>query len=176
MLTVVRNIEARSVVAGELDRKAKLWTIPKEKMKGPLELRREHRVPLTPAMEVFLDRIGFDQLGARDLLFPCARSADGIFSENALQNVLNDLGYKGRATVHGVRSSFKDWATERTNFAWEISEMALAHAVGDSTERAYARTDALLKRRKLMEAWNGYITRPPAVGDNVTSLGDVRRG
>lgn len=173
ILTVVRNIEARYAVRREIDLDAKVWVIPKARMKGPVEKRREHRVPLTAAMVAFLDRLGVRDLAPDAPLFPSPEARDGFFSENALQNVLNDLGYKGRATVHGFRSTFKDWSTECTNFPWEISEMALAHVVGSDTERAYARSDALAKRAKLMEAWNGFLLRP--VGSNVRQLGDVGR-
>ena len=72
------------------------------------------------------------------------------------------------ATVHGFRSSFRDWVSEETHFAREIAEAALAHTVGDQTERAYRRGDALEKRRALMEAWAGYCEN--AVVDNVVKL------
>ena len=74
-----------------------------------------------------------------------------------MQRVMDDLGMKGIATVHGFRSTFKDWAEDTTNFANGVIEATLAHLVGDETERAYRRSDALLKRRNLMVAWNGYL-------------------
>jgi integrase len=74
------------------------------------------------------------------------------------------------ATTHGFRSSFRDWAGECTNFPREIAEAALAHVVGDDTERAYRRGDALEKRRQLMETWAAYCSRPAARGGNVVHL------
>jgi integrase len=75
---------------------------------------------------------------------------------------------KADATVHGFRSAFRDWAGEETSFPREIAEQALAHAVGDATERAYRRGDALERRRKLMEAWATYCA--PTEGSNVVKL------
>ena len=66
--------------------------------------------------------------------------------------------------MHGFRSSFRDWAGERTTFPREVAEAALAHVVGDETERAYRRADALQKRRKLMEAWAGFLSAPKTAG------------
>jgi len=77
------------------------------------------------------------------------------------------------ATVHGFRSSFRDWAGEATSFPRELAEAALAHTVGDATERAYRRGDALEKRRKLMEAWAGYLNSPGA-NNSVVPLTKVR--
>jgi integrase len=180
ILTVVRNQEGRAARRGELDREGMVWIIPAERMKGVLEAKREHRVPLNDAMLAVLDRVwpdGWPEDPAA-LMFPSSmklkRPKDApngwIMSENTLQKVVNDLGLKGVATVHGFRSTFKDWATDCTTFANEVSEEALAHLVGDDTERAYRRTDRLAKRRKLMEAWAGYLARGRASGDNVTEL------
>ena len=80
---------------------------------------------------------------------------------------------KVETTVHGFRSSFRDWAGEASTFPREVAEAALAHSVGDATERAYRRGDALEKRRKLMEAWAGYC-EPKAAGSNVKRF--ERRG
>jgi integrase len=73
----------------------------------------------------------------------------------AMLGLLHDLGWK-EFTVHGFRSSFRDWAGERTSFPREVAEVALSHKVGDDTERAYRRGDALEKRRKLMDAWANF--------------------
>ena len=75
-------------------------------------------------------------------------------------------------TVHGFRSAFRDWAGDRTTFAREVAEAALAHVVGDETERAYRRSDALAKRRKLMEAWERYLSAPKSAA--VISISDRR--
>jgi integrase len=174
ILTSVRNVEARGARLREFDRKRKLWTIPAERMKGVDGFKREHRVPLSDAAVELLDAIwpGTDA-PADALLFPWELSRTGTLSENALQNVVIALGLKGRATVHGFRSSFRDWAGDMTNFQRETIETALAHKLEDDTEAAYRRSDALLKRAKLMEAWARYLARPAAAGDNVRQLGRV---
>lgn len=154
ILTCVRNGEARGARWREIDRQAKVWTIPAERMKGEAGKKREHRVPLSAAALALLDLMGPGEPDA--LIFPHPRSGK-VLSENALQGVVNDMGFKGVATVHGFRSTFRDWAGEMTNFQRETIEAALAHRMGDDTEKAYRRGDALLKRRKLMEAWAGYI-------------------
>jgi integrase len=78
----------------------------------------------------------------------------------------------GATTVHGLRSTFRDWAAEQTNFPREVAELALAHVVGDEAELAYRRSDLLRKRRALMEAWASYCTSTPAqVSGNVTPIG-----
>jgi integrase len=138
-----------------------LWVIPKERMKAD----RDHRVPLTPAALAVLEKVR-----------PLAREGDYIFpgfkrgrplSNMALEMLVRRMNGKtqpprwcdvnGEAIVpHGFRSTFKDWAAERTGFANEISEMALAHAIEDKTEAAYRRGDLIIKRRKLMEAWAAY--------------------
>lgn len=170
VLTAVRNVEGRGVRWREIDFKEKLWTVPAERMKGEAGQKREHRVPLSDAAIVLLESVKPPN-GAKPgaFIFPCPAAKGGMFSENALQNVVNDMGLKGRATVHGFRSTFRDWAGDMTNFQRETIEAALAHKIEDDTERAYRRSDALLKRRKLMEAWAGYLARPAA--DNVRQMG-----
>lgn len=163
VLTAVRNIEVRGARKREIDRKNKLWIIPAARMKGPEELRREHRVPLTPAMERVLDQVWDVTPDDPDaFIFPSPKGKGRMFSENALQDLVEEMGLKGRATVHGFRSCFRDWAGDCTNFQRETIEQALAHKIEDDTERAYRRSDALLKRRKLMEAWSSYLARPAA--------------
>lgn len=160
ILTAVRTKEALGARWDEIDRKARTWTIPAERMKGEAGKKREHVVPLTDAAIDVLDRASTLRVrGPRALIFP-STFRFGPLSEGAMQLVLNEMGMKGRATVHGFRSTFKDWAGDCTNFPDELSEAALAHVVGDETRRAYRRTDAFLKRRRLMEAWAGYLTRP----------------
>lgn len=166
ILTAVRNLESRGALKKEFDLGQNIWTVPAERMKGPEGTKREHRVALSAAAVALVKRMGFDDLGPDDLIFPSPTGRQ--FSENALQNVINDMGLKGRATVHGFRSSFRDWAGETTNFQRETIEAALSHRVGDDTERAYRRGDALLKRQKLMEAWAGFLARK--VGSNVRPL------
>lgn len=169
ILTAVRNGECRGATWSEFDLEANVWTIPAERMKGEAGKKRLHRVPLTPAAVAVLDKVRPDGGGApKAFVFPTPISG-GKLSENALQGVVNDMGLKGTATVHGFRSTFRDWAGESTNFQRETIEAALAHRLGDETERAYRRGDALLKRRKLMEAWASFLGKQ--VGSNVRQLG-----
>jgi hypothetical protein len=88
-----------------------------------------------------------------------------------LPRVMDRLGQKGVTTVHGFRSSFRDWAGETTAFAHDICEAALAHSRGDATVKAYARGDLFNKRRKLMEAWSAYCASPPTkISSDVVAL------
>jgi integrase len=87
-----------------------------------------------------------------------------------LYGVVNVMMQRGDLTTHGFRSAFRDWVAERTNFPRELAEKALAHVVGSEVERAYQRGDQFEKRRKLMEAWSTFATKPPAAGDVVVPL------
>ena len=92
-------------------------------------------------------------------------------SKETLSVVMDRFGQDGVATVHGYRSSFRDWAGEQTSFPHDVCEVALAHVRGDTTVKAYARGDLLAKRAKLMAAWAAYLSKPPAkVGGDVVSL------
>lgn len=171
ILTVARTAETLEGHWSEVDEAGKLWTVPAARMKGSNP--REHRVPLTQAALDVLEKIK-PPGGALPaaILFPSRYTTkSGFMSENAMSKVLEDMGLKGKATVHGFRSTFRDWAGDTTNFERETIEAALAHVVGDETERAYRRGDALQKRRALMEAWAVFCTsqgnvralsRPPA--------------
>lgn len=124
---------------------------------------REHRVPLSDAAVALLQPLL--ELRDGDLVFPGQKQGRPL-SVMAMKMVLRRM--ETPVTVHGFRSSFRDWAGEETDFAREIAEAALAHVVGDATERAYRRGDALERRRKLMDAWAGFClpteTRPNAAG------------
>lgn len=133
----------------EIDRKAKVWTVPASRMKA----EREHRVPLSPRALEILDEL--EPLRRGNFVFPSFR-ADKPMSDMALSVLLKRMGVK--ATTHGFRSSFRDWAGEMTEFPRDVAEMALTHVVGDDMERAYRRGDALDKRRVLMNAWDAYVT------------------
>jgi integrase len=150
ILTAARTGEVLGAKWDEIDLKTKVWTIPANRMKGG----REHRVPLTGAAMAVVERT----LGIRqnDHVFPGDRKAD--LSNMALLMVLRRMGYDS-LTVHGFRSTFRDWAAEQTNIANEVVEMALAHAVSDKTEAAYRRSDLFDKRRKLMDAWASYCDK-----------------
>jgi integrase len=123
-------------------------------MKG----KREFRVPLSPACIELLRKL--PRQGAEGLVF-VARQSRRALNKMELPRVMDRLGQKGVTTVHGFRSSFRDWAGETTAFAHDICEAALAHSRGDATVQAYARGDLFDKRRKLMEAWAKYCTSPP---------------
>jgi integrase len=148
VLTASRTGEARSARWDEMDFKAKVWTVPANRMKGA----REHRVPLPDRAIAILE--GMAKLNSGDgLVFP-GQKRGAALTPNVLAMLLDRM--KVDATMHGFRSSFRDWAGELTQFPREVAEAALAHLVGDQTERAYRRGDALAKRRALMDAWAIY--------------------
>ena len=148
ILNASRTNEVLSGKWPEVDRKAKIWTIPAERMKAG----REHRVPLTARGIEITDAV--QKLKSGDLIFP-GQKAKRPLSETAMSNLLGRLGVD-TYTVHGFRSAFRDWVEEQTSFPGTLAEAALAHVVGDETERAYRRGDVLDKRRKLMTAWAEY--------------------
>jgi integrase len=136
ILTAARAGEVCGAEWAEVDRVAKIWTVPAARMKAG----REHRVPLSGATLDTLNRLP----GDRARPFPVA--------PGALRRVVKEIA-GDRASVHGFRSSFRDWVGEQTAFPRELAEMALAHRAGSDVERAYARGDLVEKRRELMEAW-----------------------
>jgi integrase len=136
---------------GEIDLNAALWTVPAARMKKG---RRDHRVPLSAPAVAILKR-QFDERGRNPHVFPGERPSRPL-GAMALKQAMVKIG-AGQYTPHGFRSSFRDWAGDETSFPREVAEAALAHAVGDETERAYRRGDALQKRRELMEAWASFI-------------------
>jgi integrase len=145
-----------------------LWTIPAGRMKGG----REHRVPLSAAAAAIVKSMAAIRSG--DLLFPGARAGEQM-SNMTLLALLKRMK-RADLTVHGFRSTFRDWAAERTNFPAEVAEMALAHAVGDKVEAAYRRGDLFAKRRQLGEAWAKFCAAPAvADGRKVVPLRAVGR-
>lgn len=158
ILACARTGETIGTPRTEIDRAAKVWTVPAKRMKE----RREHRVPLCDrCIEIFDEMEKF----SNTWLFP-ARDPREHLSNMAMAECLRGLG--ADATVHGFRSTFRDWAGDCTAFPREIVEAALSHQVGDEAERAYRRSDALERRRKLMQAWEGYCATRQA--DNVVTL------
>lgn len=155
ILCASRSGEVLGATWGEFDRKAKVWTIPGKRMKAGLE----HRVPLTDRALAILEAA--EKVKQNEYVFPGARKGKPL-SNMAMANLLKKRMKHEGLTVHGFRSSFRDWAGECTAFPRELAEAALAHVVGDQTERAYRRGDALEKRRKLMEAWARYVAAPTA--------------
>ncbi|MGY4418066.1 integrase [Bradyrhizobium sp. JR6.1] len=146
ILTATRSAEARLAVWTEFDLDAALWTIPAARMKE----HRIHRVPLSGRAVEIVKAMQKQSLG--EYVFPGKIDGRPI---SEFRRIIEDCR-GGDATAHGFRSTFKDWCSEETSFEWWLSEAALAHAVGDQTERAYKRGDALKKRRELMEAWAAY--------------------
>ena len=167
ILTAARSGEVRGTTWDEVDLEAKVWTIPAARMKAG----RSHRVPLTDrAIEILtlvrpLKRVD-------GLVFPGIKHGTSL-SDMTLAAVLRRMKIpQSKASPHGFRSSFKDWATETTSFPNELSEAALAHISGDATERAYRRGDQFLRRRELMEAWGKYCE--PQAQTNVVTLSLTR--
>lgn len=149
ILTAARTSETIGARWPEINTKAKLWTVPADRIKAG----REHRVPLSGRCLEILAGMPREDRGDGSV-FPGVRVGRGLSNMAMLELLrgMTDDGY----TVHGFRSSFRDWCAEQTNYTREVAEAALAHIVGDQTEAAYRRGDALDKRRRLMEAWARY--------------------
>lgn len=149
ILSAARSGETRNMSWGEIDLDTRIWTIPAGRMKAG----KEHRVPLTHA--------AIDLLGPRNddaaLVFGSETKSGKPISDMSMTAVLRRMGRDG-ITVHGFRSTFRDWAGETTGFPREVIEAALAHGIKDKAEAAYARSDLFDKRRKLMDAWASFST------------------
>jgi integrase len=153
ILTAGRTSEVLGAKWEEIDSEKKVWTIPASRMKAA----REHRVPLPlRCLEIIED---VRKKGAEGFVFPGPKSKEPL-STMAMAMLLRRM--KVKVTVHGFRSSFRDWASETTGFPHEVCEMALAHTIANKAEAAYRRGDLFEKRRKLMEAWAGYCATPKA--------------
>ncbi len=147
ILTAARTSEVIKADWNEFDLKEQLWIVPADRM----EAKSEHRVPLVQRAVDILEHVRF--LGGEMPL---------KMSNMSMDMLLRRMG-QDDYTVHGFRSSFRDWVGEETEFPREVAEAAFAHQVGNEVERAYRRGDALDKRRKLMEAWAAFLT-PPGAG------------
>ncbi|MFM9974216.1 MAG: tyrosine-type recombinase/integrase [Beijerinckiaceae bacterium] len=151
VLCASRSGETLGATWDEFDLAAGIWTLPARRMKAG----RQHRVPLSPAALSLLKQHSAARTG--DYVFP------GLKAGRPLSNMAMEMQLRrmklSHYTVHGFRSSFRDWAGETTVFPREIAEQALAHVVGDQTERAYRRGDALERRRELMNAWATFLGR-----------------
>lgn len=152
ILTAARSGEVRGMTWGEVNLEDKLWTVPAERMKA----EAVHEVPLSEAAVAILVKIKKEGLKPTDIVFPAPRG--GRLSDMALSQLLKRMSH-GDITVHGFRSTFRDWAGEKTRFGREEVEMALAHTVASSVERAYRRGRALEKRRELIAALATYCGR-----------------
>lgn len=161
ILTAARTGEVIGARWSEIDLAEKLWTIPAERMKAG----REHRIPLSDAALAIVKA----QAEASQADFVFAGGNGRPLSNMAMLVLLRRM--QRDLTVHGFRSTFRDWAAERTSFPAEVAEMALAHAVGDKVEAAYRRGDLFAKRRQLAGAWAKFCAAPsPYAGDNVRPL------
>lgn len=156
ILTAARTGEVIGARWAEIDTANRLWTIPAERMKGA----REHRVPLNEAALAIVEQMAAIRSG--EFLFPGAKEKRPL-SNMAFLMLLRRMN-RGDLTAHGFRSTFRDWAAERTGFPAEVAEMALARAVGDKVEAAYRRGDLFAKRRQLSDAWAKFCASPTPIG------------
>ena len=156
ILTAARTSEVLLASWVEFDLKAKVWTVPASRMKTG----KEHRVPLSGRCLEILEEVRKYKSG--EYVFPSADPYKPL-SNMAFLMVLRRMGRP--ITAHGFRSSFRDWAAERTNYPREVCEAALAHAVENKVEAAYRRTDLFERRRGLMETWSKYATQTGEVVD-----------
>jgi integrase len=160
ILTAARSGEVLGARWREIDFGAMIWSIPPERMKAA----REHRIPLSKRTVAILYKMNEVRTGEH--VFPGSVRSRPL-SVMAMDMVLRRMGQ--HVTVHGFRSSFRDWAGNETHFPRELAEHALAHVLGDKAEQAYRRGDALEKRRALMDAWATYC-EPSSADEKVTPL------
>lgn len=157
ILTAARSGEVRGAVWSEIDMAGRVWTIPPERMKAG----KEHRVPLSDNAVKLLQSL--PRLAGNDAVFPSPRGL--VLSDMALTAVMRRM--KREEVPHGFRSTFRDWAAERTNYPREVAEMALAHAIGNAVEAAYRRGDLFEKRARMMQEWAKFCDAPAPVGNVV---------
>jgi integrase len=161
--TATRAGEVLGAIWDEIDFEAATWLVPPSRMKS----RREFRVPLSKEALALLDNLPREP--NNPYLFIGSKPGAGL-SETSLAAALRRVGCD--ATPHGFRSSFSDWAHERSTFSNHEIELSLAHSIGSDVERAYRRGDILDRRRRLMAAWSKFIcTPPPAAGAVVPMRG-----
>jgi integrase len=165
ILTAARSSEVRGARWGEIDLVGKTWTIPAERMKAG----KEHRVPLSDRAIEILQELEVVRDGKAGIVFPGGREG-GALSDVALSKAAKAAG-SDDITVHGFRSTFRDWCAEATNYPRELAEKALAHTLPAAVEAAYQRGDMLDKRARLMDDWAKFCAKPlPANGSNVTQI------
>ena len=156
IFTAARTGETIGARWSELDLTAATWTVPANRMKtGKL-----HRVPLSDAALALLTKLAVAHIAAPDNhVFPGATKGQPLSNMSMLM-LLRRMQIEG-PTPHGMRSSFRDWAGEETDFPREVAEAALAHTFGSEVERAYRRGDALAKRREMMADWGEFLSTSP---------------
>ncbi len=158
ILTAARSGEVRGMTWGEVDESSDTWIIPAERMKA----KKEHRIPMSEVARNLLGSL--PRFEGNDLVFPAPRG--GKLSDMALTAVMRRMS---RTEVpHGFRSTFRDWAAERTEYPRDLAEMALAHSISNAVEAAYRRGDMLEKRREMMKQWAQFT--------NQLSTENVNRG
>jgi integrase len=157
ILTGLRSGEVRGAKWQEIDLKANTWTVPAERMK----MKKAHTVPLCDDAVKLLEQL--PKFKDNELAFPGTRG--GILSDVGVTKPIRVMGYD--VTVHGFRSTFRDWIAESTSYPHHVQEMALAHAVSNAVERAYRRGDLLAKRTNLMRDWCKFINSPASSGEVV---------
>jgi integrase len=178
ILTAVRTNATLGARLDQIDLATRMWIV-RERLKGRKGSDREHRVPLSARAIEIIDEM--KRAGATEILFRGA-SAGGELSAGAMSELLKGMVTEGGtpwmdpklnrpAVVHGFRSTFEDWATERTSYPSEVRDMALAHTVSDKVEAAYRRGDLFEKRRRFMEEWSRFCaTAEKSAKDNVAAL------
>jgi integrase len=149
ILTACRSGEVRLAAWDEINLDSRVWVIPGERMKAG----KEHRVPLSDAALAVLEQMS----RSTKLIFP-GRAEGKPLSDMSLSAVLRRMG-RDDLTVHGFRSTFRDWASESTNYPRDVAEMALAHTIGNKVEAAYRRGDLFTKRTRMMEDWARYCNQ-----------------
>jgi integrase len=162
ILTAARTGEVVGAKWGEIDDDARLWIIPADRTKT----RKEHRVPLSSAAIAVLDKLR--ELRQHDFIFPGQRHGQPI-SDMGMLMLLERMG-RHDLTVHGFRSTFRDWAAEKTHHDHYVVEMALGHAIAGQVEAVYRRGDLFEKRRRLMDDWAAWCARVQGNGNNVVDL------
>lgn len=153
IMTAARSGEVRGARWPEFDIDAKIWTVPADRMKG----KREHRVPLSKQAIALLNAA--PKVEGTDFVFPGSKGQP--LSDMTLSKVMRSMGLE--EVPHGFRSTFRDWAAERTNFPRDLAEMALAHVIESKVEAAYRRGDMFAKRLEMMEAWADFCSTPSIV-------------
>lgn len=161
ILTAARSGEVLGANWGEFDLETGLWIVPAERMKAG----REHRIPLSgPTLVLLKKLLPLRRREEGDWLFPGNRKGRPL-SNMSMEMLLRRMK-RDDITVHGMRSTFRDWVAEATNHAREVAEMALAHTLSDKVEAAYRRGDLMEKRRRLMEEWGAFCDGAGAEADN----------
>jgi integrase len=167
-LTAARSQEVRGAEWSEIDLEAGLWIVPAARMK----MAREHRVPLTPKAVALLRSL--PRMEGNPLVFPAARGGQlSDMTVSAVMRRMNETdqaegnpGFLDRvskrpAVPHGLRSTFRDWVAEETNFPGEMAEVALAHRISNAVEASYRRGDMIEKRRRMMSDWSAFLIQAP---------------